>query len=129
MADMLLDTAVLDDYRRGDPGAREIIERVMDGTVTASISPFSLFELWSAPGFDRRTEIGLIAVLRFLEVAPLSEDAARAAGIAIGGADPAQRDRLGRFALIGATARDRGEPVCTREADTFERFCSEIVGY
>ena len=129
MADMLLDTAVLQDYRRGDTGARAIMDQVLDGTATASVSTVTVFELWGAAGVDRKTEIGYTGMLRFLEEAPLSLEAAKIAGIWIASIEPEQRDSLARFALIAATAKERGEAICTREQESFARFYSDIVGY
>ena len=129
MADMLLDTAVLQDYRRGNAGARAIVDQVLDGSTTASVSSVTVFELWGAAGIDRRAEMGYIGMLRFLEEAPLSLEAAKVAGIWIASVEPEQRDGLARFALIAATAKERGETICTRDQQSFARFYSELVGY
>ena len=129
MADMLLDTAVLQDYRRGDTGARAVIDQVLDGSTTASVSTVSVFELWGAAGIDRRAEMGYVGMLRFLQEAPLSMEAAKVAGIWIASVEPEQRDGLARFALIAATAKERGETICTRDQEPFARFYSELVGY
>ena len=59
----------------------------------------------------------------------MSLDAAREAGIAIGAADPDEREWLRRFALIGATARHRREPVCTRDETAYKKFSCETVRY
>ena len=67
--------------------------------------------------------------MTFLEVAPVSIEAAKAAGIWIGAVGRDERLSLERFALIAATARERGEPVCTRDAQTFGRFYSELIVY
>ena len=129
MADLLLDAAVLQDYRREGPGARAVIERVIIGEVTASASPLTVFELWSAGDLDRRAEIGLVGVLSFLEEAPLSIEAAKTAGVWLASVEEPERAALWRYALVAATAQERGEPVCTREQESYARFYSELVSY
>ena len=129
MAELMLDTTVFEDYRAGHSGARAVIERIMSGQVTASISPFTVFELWGDSDLDRRTEIGYIGMLRFLEEASLSREAAKVAGMWIARIDEAERSRLMRYALVAATAREREEPICTRNTEHFSRFDSEVVGY
>ena len=129
MAEMLLDTTLFRDYRRGVPGARAIVERILEGDTTASVAPLTVSELWSDAGFDRRTEIAFAGLLSFLEQAPLSAEAAKVAGIWIASLDEDERDALARYALIAATARERGEPVCTSDPEPYSRFYSEVVGY
>ena len=129
MTDMLLDTTLFQDYRDGHPGARAVVERIVAGEVTASFSPFTVFELWSSPGFDRRTEIGYLGLLRFLEEAPLSAEAAKVAGIWLGSISPEERAGMEHTTLAAAIARERGEPVCTRNAEQYSRFFPEIVDY
>ena len=129
MTEMLLDTALFHDYRRGDPGARRVIERIVEGEVTASVSSVTVFELWGRPGLDRTAEIGYVGLLSFLEEAPLSGAAAKRAGIWVADVAPEERAGLARFALLAATAAERGEPVCTRDAERFGRFRAELVDY
>ena len=129
MAEMLLDSTLFQDYRRGVTGARAIVERILGGDTTASVAPLTVFELWSDAVFDRRTEIAFAGLLSFLEQAPLTAEAAKVAGIWIGSLDEDERDSLARYALIAATARERGEPVCTSDPESYSRFYSELVGY
>ena len=129
MAEMLLDATVFRDYRAGDAGARAIIEQVIEGSRTASVSPLTVFELWGSFPLDRRAEMGYAGMLGFLETAPLSSEAAKVAGVWIASVEPEQRDELARIALIAATAQERAEPICTRNVDGFSRFYSDVVGY
>ena len=129
MADMLLDITVFQDYAKGDEDARAIIEQVIEGTKTAAISPLALFELWRSPSLDRKTEIGYVALLSFLEDAPLSGEAAKTAGLWLASVDEVERDKLAYFALVAATAREREEPICTRNTEPFSRFYSDFVEY
>ena len=128
MADMMLDATVFLDYRAGHQGARAIVEQIVEGARTASVSPLTLFELWRE-GLDRRTEIGYAGMLDFMEIAPLSPDAAKVAGVWIASVESESRAELLPAALVAATARERGEPVCTRNAEAFSLFYPEIVGY
>ena len=130
MADMMVDATLFLDYRAGDPGARAMVESIFDGRRTASVSPATLFQLW-AMGLDRRTEIGYTAMLDFLEIAPLSAEAAKAAGVLAASADHERRDpaTVAAAALVAATARERGEPVCTRDADLFSLYQAETIEY
>ena len=129
MADMLLDSTVFRDYRNGDSGARSIVEQVVEGAITASISPLTVFDLWAGAQFDRRTEIGYVGMLSFLEEAPLSTEAAKAAGLWLASVEEEERERLTHFALLAATARERGVAICTRNPEPFSKFYSEIVAY
>ncbi len=129
MADMLLDASVFRDYRRGDAGARAIIERIIKGEVKASISPLTVFELWSGTGFDRQTEIGYTSLLKFLDEAPVTVEAARIAGIWVAPLYYDERLSFTQVALIAATAKTRDEPVLTRHTEEFERFYSNVIEY
>ena len=129
MTDMLLDITVFQDYVQGDEDARAIISQVIEGTKTAAISPLIRFELWRDPSLDRKTEIGYVALLSFLEDAPLSAEAAKTAGLWLASVEEAERNNLGYFALVAATARERGEPICTRNSEPFDRFYSDFVDY
>ena len=129
MADMLLDTTVFQDFNQGDPGARKIIEQVIEGAATASVCPLTVFELWGSGDLDRRVEIGYVGLLSFLEEAHLSAEAAKVAGIWLASLDGEERGRLARFALVAATAQERGEPIYTRNPEPFGGFYSQVVEY
>jgi predicted nucleic acid-binding protein len=129
MADMLLDTTVFHDYRAGDEGARAIFEQIVSGAVTASISSLTVFELWGYAGMDRRTEISYVGMLSFLEVTPLTAEAAKTAGLWVMSLQDERREGVARSALVAATAKERGEPICTRDHDRYDRFYSELVRY
>jgi hypothetical protein len=46
LADVLFDTTVFIDYYRGDAGAKELIDAVIGGSLTASYSSLTSFEIW-----------------------------------------------------------------------------------
>ena len=129
MADMLLDTRLIQDYRTGDPGAGSIIQQVVEGVITASVSPLTVFELLRSTKLDRRVEVEYVSILSFLEMAPLTAEAAKSAGVWMASFTENEQDNLGQFSLIAATAKERGEAVCTRNSEAFGRFKVEIVGY
>ena len=98
-------------------------------STTNCFSPLILFELWQSPFLNRKTEIGYVAMLSFLEDAPLSTEAAKTAGLWLASVEEAERNNLAYFALVAATARERGEPICTRNQELFSRFYSDFVEY
>ncbi|MGH2541201.1 MAG: hypothetical protein ACRDIB_00295, partial [Ardenticatenaceae bacterium] len=72
MADMLLDTTIFLDYLDGDESAGAIVHEVVSGLKTAAVSPLTIQRLWAKPGLDRKSEIGLMALLVFIEQAPVT---------------------------------------------------------
>ena len=127
MADMLLDGTVLRGWLDGDEAALDILRRIADGSITASISPVTVVELWGRPDLDRKAEIRYAAILSLLEEAPLSVPAARTAGIWLASLAPqADGGALVSRALVAATAKEREEPVCTLDAGSFSRFDCEV---
>ena len=129
MADMLLDLTVFDDLRNGDAQAREIVESILDGETKAAISPMTVYELWRSGEIDRRTEIGFLSILRFVEEASPDVEIARAAGLSLNGGDDFDGRDAACVAVAAATAKSLGIPVCTRDAESFERFEVEITTY
>ena len=132
MVDMLLDETLFADFRVGDEGARAIVEDILDGNVKAGISPLTAYRVWRGLGMDRRAEIVLLSLLRFVEGAPLSVDAAKRAGLwaAEGQSGEGEdADGAGYYALVASTALDVQAPVCTRNAAAFERFGADVLDY
>ena len=134
MADMLLDRTLFDDLRSGDPAARAMVESILDGHIQAAISPLTVCELWQSGDIDRRTEIGFLSVLRFVEEAAPDIETARTAGLWV--ADYRKSDEavssereVSHIALVAATAVRLGVPICTRAADAFTQFDVEIAAY
>ena len=134
MADMLLDITLFDDLRNGDEGARKIVEGILDGEIKAAVSPATICELWQSDAIDRRTEIGFLSVLRFVEEAAPDIEIARTAGLWMSDArddgqpDGGQRDGA-CVALAAATANSMAIPICTRDDAAFGRFDVEVVSY
>ncbi len=129
MADMLLDLTLFNDLRNGDLEARKVVEGILDGKIKAAVSPLTVCELWHRGEIDRRTEIGFLSVLRFVEEALPNIEAARTAGLwLIGYADESGRDAA-CVAMAAATAKQLGIPICTRDAEAFKKFNVEISAY
>ena len=140
LVDMLLDATLFRDYLAGDAGARGVVDGILDGSSSAAVSAATVFELWQDPGLDRRTEMALAALMGFVEVAPLTEEAARRAGVLLASGDAANRDGpasegaerregLAHAALVAAVALERGAPVYTRDGDGYAAFGVEVVSY
>lgn len=129
MADVLLDITVFNDLKAGDPNARKVVEGILDGEIKAAASPLTVCELWRSSGIDRRTEIGFLSVLRFVEeVAPALEDA-RTAGLWLAGIEIDGRRDASCVAIAAATAKRLGIPICTRDAEAFADFEVEVTPY
>ena len=129
MAELLLDVTVFEDYRAGDPGARTVIDMAIDGNISVSVSPITVFQLWGDPSLDRQSEIGSASIMSFMEQASLSTEAAKLAGRWLAKFDPEQRAALAPTALVAATAEERGERVCARDPEVFVPFGTKAVGY
>ena len=132
MVDMLLDETLFADFRLGDEGARAIVEDILDGNVKAGISPLTAYRVWRSLNMDRRAEIVLLSLLRFIEEAPLSIDAAKRAGLwAVERQDGEgeESEGAGYYALVASTALDVQAPVCTRNPAAFERFGADVLDY
>ncbi len=129
MADMLLDTTVFDDLRNGDAEARRIVEAVLDGEVNAAVSSGTICELWHTGEIDRRTEIGFLSVLRFVEEIAPDIEVARTAGLWLASHRLDNGRNTTCVAMAAATARQLDIPICTRDAETFEQFDVEITAY
>ena len=104
MADMLLDASLFRAYLGGDRSARRVVDRVLEGSETAAVSSVTVFELWRDPDLDRRTEMALTALIGFVEVAPLSADAAKRAGLLLAARDNGNGASVGNHALVAAVA-------------------------
>jgi len=128
MADVLFDTTVLIDYYNGDPAAQSLVELVMAGEATASVSPVTTFEIWLGIE-DHDEEVAFRALMNSLEPAPLTEEMARIAAVWLRGLSPRRAENLFRDALIATTASSRKETVVTRNIGDFQRFGIDVQPY
>jgi len=128
LADALFDTTVFIDYYRGDAGAKDLIDAVIGGSLTASYSSLTSFEIWI--GIDNREEeLDFLAMLSQCEEAPLTASMARTAAIWLKGSSPRRAEGLFRDALIAATATERGEAIYTRNVRDFARLSIDVRTY
>ena len=129
MADVLLDITVFNDLKAGDSDARKVVEGILDGEIKAAVSPLTVCELWSSSGIDRRTEIGFLSVLRFVEEVPPALEDARTAGLWLAGSEVVGRRDASCVAIAAATAKRLGIPICTRDSEAFASFDVEVTSY
>jgi len=121
---MILDTSFLVDVLRGDESAREW-EATLDESGFGVVTAITVMELWEGIHLADATEPERDAVERLLSGlhhADLDRPAAMWAG-----ETSASLTREGRRievedVMIGAIARQRDEPVLTRNAEDFERL-------
>ena len=129
MADILVDNTLFDDFRKGDVGAQNVIDTIIDREVTAAVSSLTVFHLWNDPELDRHAEIAYSSILTFLQEAPFTVAASKQAGLWIASANPEERGRLAYFAMVATTAQERGEAICTRNVDPYSGFYSKFSTY
>ena len=129
MADLLLDTTLFADYQLGDPKARDVVSRVLDGAITASYCPLTLAELWQESSFGRREEIAYTALIGFLEEAALTSESAKVAGSWLRPLAQEEREAYSAYAILAAVAQERGETICTRDPERYLRFYSNVTSY
>ncbi len=126
---MLLDTTVFLDYLGGDPGAGALINEIVSGRKTAAVSPLTVQRLWARPGLDRRTEIGLVSLLSFVEDAPPTRSAARMSGLWLAASGQTPDSPHAYVTLLAATALERKEPIFTRNKEPFLPYYPDVVSY
>ena len=127
---VLIDISVVADYLAGDHGASALIEKALSGEVAASISTMTVLQLWRTQVDDRRDEIRLIALLRFVEQVPVTGEVARVAGqMCSRSGDGRRADEELMEAVNVAVSRDLGVPVCTRDVRTYQGHGCETVPY
>ncbi|MEE2884341.1 MAG: hypothetical protein VX701_01430 [Chloroflexota bacterium] len=129
MSDMHFDLTVFEDYRSGNSDARKLVDEVIDGAFSASVSVVTILQLWKDPFMNRQTEIMYASMLSFIEPVPLSVEAAKWAGRWMASLSAEETNDTVRLALVAATAKERNEPLCTRFPDRFEEFHIEVIGY
>ncbi len=126
----LLDITVLTDYLEGDRGARDVVEEVLSGEESVAVSATTVLYLWRDRVTDRRAEMQLVALLRFLEQVPVTGEIAREAGAIR--FDPAARASEGDDVMRAVNAvisREREIPVRTRDAEWYEAQGCKVVSY
>jgi predicted nucleic acid-binding protein len=128
MADALFDTTVFIDCYRGDRGAEALMNSVIGGSMTASYSAVTSFEIWSGIS-SLQEESDYLLFLAFCEEVALTGSMARQAAVMLQGQTARRSEALVRDALIAATAAERGELVHTRNVRDFRRFNVNVQSY
>ena len=127
---LLLDMSVVTDYLAGDPGAASLVEKALSGEVAVSISTLTALQLWRTHVDDRRSEIRLIALLKFVNQVPVTEDHARIAGqIRPLSGDPSRPREEAMVSINVVISQALGLAVCTRDIRTYQDHGCETVEY
>tara|TARA_Y100000996_G_scaffold412171_1_gene397677 strand:+ start:2900 stop:3355 length:456 start_codon:yes stop_codon:yes gene_type:complete len=77
---LLIDSSILLSYKDGDENAKKLIHRAIDGRVSISVSAYSLFVLSKSDSFDRKSEIGFLSLLKFINTINLDAQIAMKTG-------------------------------------------------
>ena len=131
----LMDESVLVQYMSGDEGARRLIDQLLAGEVSLAVSAETALHLWCHEVSDRRAEIRLSALMRFIEQIPLSGEVAKIAGsiyARIQAELPEDAEDDGRATLKAvntATSLDTGMPIYSRDVDWYESHGCEVLAY
>lgn len=78
--DYVIDSSVLKSYANGKSKAVELIYSAIDGNISLAISSYTLYKVWTDESFDRRSEIGYLGLLKFLNVVNIDSEIAKVAG-------------------------------------------------
>ena len=132
MSQILLDKTIFLDFLNHDTSARNILKKIINKELIAFVSPITLYDIWKMHSFNRKYEISITAILKFIAIAPLSVSAAKEAGNLISKLNQYDEnlnpdDYLS--SIIAATALERNELVCTRNTETYNKFGVEILNY
>ena len=131
----LMDETVLVQYMSGDEGARRLIDQLLAGEVSLAVSALTALYLWCHEVPDRKAEIHLAALMRFIEQVPLSGEVAKTAGsiYARFHADSPQEaendDWTTLKAVNAATSLDTGMPIYSRDVHWYESYGCEVLAY
>ena len=128
MADALFDTTVFIDYYREDPSAQALMNAVLEGSLKASYSSLTSFEIWIGIS-SAEEEVDYLGIMGPLEEVPLTASMARVAAGWLRSLSAGQSEALFRDALIAATAAERDEAIYTRNIRDFERFYPNVQTY
>jgi len=101
---------------------------VLAGSITASYSAITSFEIWSGIS-SAQEESDYLLFLAFCDEVALTGSMARRAALMLRGVTGRGAEALSRDALIAATAEERGEPVYTRNTRDSRRFNVNVQSY
>ena len=130
MTTLLLDETVFEDFCAGYGGAKQLLDRIMDGSVSAYVSPLTIVNLWRNGYLNRKSEIAYRSILTFTEEIQLNLDMAIAAGRAmVSVVLDEEQQKLDYFGLISSIASQCGYTICTRRPDKFSIFDCDVLTY
>lgn len=121
---IILDSSVLQEYKRGSEQVKRFVHRIIDGDIYAGVSALSLVTLWSDHNFDRKTEIGFSTILKFMEVVPLDASVAK-----LMPANVSLTDKSLPFIEISAvasTAKVYECPIVCEKTESYDGFDVEL---
>tara|TARA_B100000809_G_scaffold244943_1_gene271393 strand:+ start:14007 stop:14372 length:366 start_codon:yes stop_codon:yes gene_type:complete len=119
----------------GDDGARMLIDKLLAGEVSLALTASTALHLWSHHVPDRKAEIHMSAMIRFIEQIPLTGDLAKIAGSIQARNRPDVSDeheeiRLAELkAVNAATALETGMPIYSRDVDWYEGLGCQALSY
>ena len=131
----LMDEFVLTHYMSGDEGARRLIDQMLAGEVSLAVSAATALHLWCHEVSDRKAEIHLAALMRFIEQVPLSGELAKTAGSIYARfqaelPDTSEPDERGTLKSVNAaTSLDTGMPIYSRDEAWYEGNGCEVLAY
>ncbi|MAX20094.1 MAG: hypothetical protein CL709_09710 [Chloroflexi bacterium] len=130
-----MDESVLVQYMAGDDGARTLIDKLLAGEVSLALTAFTALHLWSHYVSDRKTEMHMSALIRFIEQIPLTGDVAKIAGSIHARNRPDVPDEHGEIRLAelkavnATTALETGMPIYSRDVDWYEGLGCQVLSY
>ncbi|PKB62664.1 MAG: hypothetical protein BZY67_04285 [SAR202 cluster bacterium Io17-Chloro-G1] len=122
-------------YMAGDDGARTLIDKLLAGEVSLALTAFTALHLWSHYVSDRKTEMHMSALIRFIEQIPLTGDVAKIAGSIHARNRPDVPDEHGEIRLAelkavnATTALETGMPIYSRDVDWYEGLGCQVLSY
>ena len=131
----LLDESVLVQYMAGDDGARMLIDKLLAGEVSLALTASTALHLWSHHVSDRKAEIHMSAMIRFIEQIPLTGDLAKIACSIHARNRPDVSDEHEEIMLAelkavnAATALETGMPIYSRDVDWYEGLGCQALSY
>ncbi|MBN19144.1 MAG: hypothetical protein CL758_06715 [Chloroflexi bacterium] len=131
MSKILLDKTIFIDFFNEDISARNIMKKIIEKEISGSVSPITLYDIWKMEQFNRKYEISITAILKFIDIATLSISAAKTAGNLTSklNLDINHENDIYLSSLIVATAQERKELICTRNIELYNKFDIEIYKY
>lgn len=131
----LIDECLLIDYFSGDTGAGRLIDRLLSGEIELAISAAATLQMWCYEILDRKTELHLTALMRFIDQLPLSGNISKTGGSIYARLKPDSAEimedgvRLMLRAVSAATSLDSNIPIYTKEINWYKQAGCEVLEY